>query len=91
MAELNEERSKVDRDSESCQYRAWHPPTLLLTSSSSVRNCMAARRESLRKRRELLEQAQQLHKQDLTQEARTEETIAEERYVSDLPAIFRAC
>ena len=46
-----------------------------------MRNRIAAQREALRKRRELLEQAQQLHEQDLQQEARTEETIAEERYV----------
>ncbi|KAI1786296.1 UV radiation resistance protein and autophagy-related subunit 14-domain-containing protein [Ganoderma leucocontextum] len=61
VAELNEERSKVDRGAE------------------FLRNRIAARREALRRRRELLEQAQQLHKQDVKLEARTEETIAEER------------
>ena len=55
----------------------------------SVRKCIAARREALGRRRELLEQAQQLQEQDLKQEARTEETISEERYVDDPPAIFR--
>ncbi|TFK88527.1 hypothetical protein K466DRAFT_546944 [Polyporus arcularius HHB13444] len=61
IAELQDERSKVARDSE------------------SMRNRISARREDLRRRRKLLEQARRLHEEDMAEEVRMEERISEER------------
>ncbi|KAI0719109.1 UV radiation resistance protein and autophagy-related subunit 14-domain-containing protein [Cerioporus squamosus] len=61
IAELQDERLTVDRESE------------------SLRNQISARREDLRRRRKLLEQARRLHQEDLSEEVRMDESISEER------------
>ena len=53
----------------------------------SVKERIAARREDLRQRREVLAIARQAHEQNLASELQAEETISEERYACNLPAI----
>ena len=48
-----------------------------------VRKRITARREDLRRRHEVLKEARRLHEADLGEGARTEEAIAEERYVNE--------
>ncbi|RPD81566.1 hypothetical protein L226DRAFT_527840 [Lentinus tigrinus ALCF2SS1-7] len=56
-----------------------HERSKVEVDSESLRNRISARREDLRRRRELLEEARQLHEQDLAEEVRVEESISEDR------------
>ena len=86
VRELNQERSKVDQDADACQFCFVNAPISWLKSSMLVRKRIAARREDLRRRHEVLKEARRLHEADLGEGARTEETIAEERYVDESSA-----
>ena len=78
MNELRSEASAVNAESRS---RTLHPITTIFSALnlSSVKERLDAKRENLRRRREVLEQARQVHADDLRQETQAELVLRVER------------